>query len=158
MKRALAMTAIFTACILLPQTVFAAYTDEIAVKADEIWEAARETLAPVGIRKENKEKKTLETKWITDTTVRASPLLGELSKQSYERKYRMKVNLRDRHYSTEVTIRGIYKMRPTGNAPGSPWRPAEPQVGEFELERKFFNDILGRLEQKRRANRIGKPA
>ncbi len=142
--RPLFLMALLGTALLLPSPAHARYSDEIAVSQDEVWKAALEALKPFGIRKTNESKKRIETKWIYDSVVRKNRLLKNIPRQKYERRYRMRIQLKDRAGDTVVEIKGVYQQRFPGRVQVS-WRLVEPNADDLDIEQEFFMKILNQL-------------
>ncbi len=123
-----------------------AYTDQITVKAEEAWKMTLEVLSPRGISKQDDKNYVLETKWVTDRVTRSRGLLKNIAKQTYERRYRLKVKVTQRDYDTEIEIRGTFQERPyEQNSSILLWKKYRPEGIDYDLERQTFMQILNRL-------------
>ncbi len=134
-----------------PKNSFARYSDEIAVSQDEVWKAVQTALKPFGIRKINENKKTIETDWVQDRVRRSNRLLKNIPKQMYDRRYRMKVRLRDRAGDTMIEITGVFQQR-IGTRIQDPWELIKPTGDDLDIEQDFFMKILNQLSNDRRDN------
>jgi len=129
-----------------------AYTDEIALKTDEVWKAVQEVFEPHGISKAKKNSLKLESKWIKDHVIREKKILflKPTLKKNVERRYRFQVKLNEKAGRTEVIINGKFQERPHTNRPQTPWDTLKPKPEDHYLERTYFHKILKQIEKNRR--------
>jgi hypothetical protein len=154
MKLSFLLRGLFIVAPLLAvfsQPSLEAYTDAILASPDEIWKAAEEVLEPYGIHKSDAQKYFLETRWIEDRVPRKRNLLPVIQlsarvKQTFERRYRIKVQISEVGNETQITIKGKFQDRPLAIHPQNRWRPAKPQFEDFDAERQIFYKILRQLE------------
>lgn len=144
-KKFLMLAAVFFLWGRTP-AVFAAYYDEVAVGAAEVFHAAEQVLKPYGIRKADFEKKVLETRWQEDTVERSRGLFKHILKQQYYRRWRMKISLHEREGGTEVQVKGVFEERATETGPSIPWKRVKTSGLDHQIEREIFFKILTRIE------------
>jgi len=140
--------------VSLPFSAFA-YTDQIALNIEEVWEAVNQMLLPHGIYKDSSEKKVIQSDWITDrVTLSKKPLpfkfVGEI-KKSYERRYRLHIQLKEQDSKTQVIVRGLFQRRPIGIRPNVIWRRSKPTSEDYLVEKDFFFDLLEQLQKNKQA-------
>jgi hypothetical protein len=148
MKSKILIYAFLFALIFCPEGAWARYTDEIAVSRDEVWKAAFEALKPFGLRKADEKKMILETKWIHDTVKRRNKLLLNMPSQEYDRRYRVKVLLKDRAGDTLVEVKGVFQQR-YPNHEQKTWETIQPKADDLDLEQEMFMKILNQLSRHR---------
>ena len=152
--RLLAMTAglLFAGFLAFP-SFLGAYSDEIAVPADEVWQAANQAAQPYGVQKADAGKKEIETRWIEDQVVRSSGLLKRFASQVVRRRYRLKIRLSQGTHTTTVRIQGIFQEKSYDAPPGILWESVQPESADYEAERILFQKILRKLEADRQKKR-----
>jgi len=128
------------------------YTDEIALKPEEVWKAVQQVFDPNGHHKSKQGKMELDSKWIKDQVIREKkmPLLKSSLKKTVERRYRFHVELREKPERTEVVIKGKFQERPHTNRPQTAWDWVKPKPEDHHLERTYFHKILRQIEKNRR--------
>ena len=130
-----------------------AYTDKMAVETPEVWKAVQAVAAPYGVRKADSKKYEIETRWIQDLVVRSRGLWKKLGTgENMQRRYRVKIRLKEEPYATEVGIHGVFQERSYGSGPAIPWRNIKPESEDYAVERDFFFKILKQLETTRKQN------
>lgn len=144
----------FTLCaivafVFIPSS-YAAYTESIAVPIEEAWQAASEVLKTQGIEHADPKKHELVSRWITDQVVRRRGIFKKIMSQEYERRYRLKMTLREKFPATEIKIRGTFEEKPVHSPLITPWSKLKPSSSEFEIERLYFMKILQQLEVSRK--------
>ncbi len=128
---------------------YAEFSDRIQVPVQEVWEAAHEAITLYGIDKEEPEKGKLRTEWIEERVVRSSGILKKITKTTYVLNYRMEIQISQVEEGWSlVTVRGRYRQKALDAPMAARWKPARPGR---DLEREFFQKILIKLENKRRA-------
>ena len=144
MKR---MGILFFVVLLIWIPAVFAYTDQITVKAPEAWQAALKVIKPYGIKKEDPEKMTIETKWVRDTVVRSRGVLKKLTGKHYQRRYKLKVFITQRDYDTEIQVAGRYQIRALDtHSDLILWQKIKPTAADYQIEQDIFMDILRTLE------------
>lgn len=127
-----------------------AYTDQVTVKAEEVWAAAKDVVKQKKFEKIDEKNMVLETKWTQDRVIRSRGLLKGIASQSYERRYRITIKVVQRDYDTEVTVIGKFQERPVEtNQHLILWRKYRPEGSDFDIERQTFMQILNRLQLNR---------
>lgn len=139
--------------MLLSSNAFAVYSDQIGAPIEEVWQAAKDSLKPYGIQKENLLKKHFETRWVEERVVRSSGLLKKVASRIYRLRYRIRLEFVEDAKGTAVEVRGTYQQKPLDGSPSSRWQSTRP---ERDLEREFFYKVLRQVETNRRTH-IAKP-
>lgn len=148
-----------TGLFLLTLLIFAnfplfAYTDEIDLKLEEVWPAAKEAFQFAGLHRVNEKKFSFETNWIEDTVERTRKLLplkglGEI-KKTVKRRYQFKVKLKDIASVTQVKIQTKFQEQPADIRPQSLWRTVKPEYQDMQVEKRYFLKIIEQLEARRK--------
>ena len=136
---------IFLSLVCMQPLAWAVYKDEVAVSQDEVWKAAVAAFKSYGFRKVDEKKMKIETKWIYDTVTRSNPLLKNVTKEKYERRYRMKIQFRDRAGDTVVEVNGVFQQRPSGHGPQVSWTWVKPRLEDLDIEQDDFMKILSEM-------------
>lgn len=136
------------AAVLGQGTASARYSDEIAVSVDEVWKAAKNALGPIGLRKVDDKNFYLETKWIVDRIKRRNKLLLDMPSQEYDRRYRMKIQLKDRSGDTAIEIKGVFQQK-NPNIEQKTWSVVLPKADDLDVEQEIFMKILNELAKSR---------
>ncbi len=139
--------------MLLSSNAFAIYSDQVGAPIEEVWQAAKDSMKPYGIQKEDLLKKHFETRWVEDRVVRSSGLLKKVASRIYRLRYRMRLEFVEDAKGTKVDVKGTYRQKPLDGSLSSRWETTRP---ERDLEREFFYKVLRQVETNRRAH-IAKP-
>lgn len=132
--------------LAIPFSAFA-YTDQITVKADEAWAAVLRVFENQKLRKMDPQKMFLQTKWVEDEVVRRGPgILKNYTSQTYDRRYRLSIQVVQREYDTEIQIKGSFQQRTMSPNNVVSWKRVKPKTEDFDIERATFMRILSRIE------------
>ena len=140
--------------LMLSPKIGWSYSDQIQVKADELWKAAYTAIQPYGIWKSNEKKKTIQSRWIEDQVVRSNGILKNVTSQKVQRRYRLKVHLIEIGDTVLLDVKGLFQNKEFGTALASPWFNVSPKDKEYDVERDFFMKILKQLEANRTGNQV----
>ena len=127
-----------------------AYSDEVVgVTQEEIWTAANDILAPLGLRKSDPEKGYLESKWVEDVTERKDPLFKRIENR-HSRRTRYSVRISATDIGTKIEVYGKFQYRrEIGGSGRGPWRVMKKKSDDFQAERELFDRILQQMAKNR---------
>ncbi|OGW79060.1 MAG: hypothetical protein A2Z83_02245 [Omnitrophica bacterium GWA2_52_8] len=130
-------------CVKCPAA--SAYTDEIGLMPDAIWQALQDLGKDCGIKHQDRKKMEFETWWIEDIVRRSRGMTKGILFQEYQRRYRIKIKLTEKKYTTFISIKGIFQERPREGNPNASWRKVKPESVDYAAERDFFQKLLQQL-------------
>lgn len=142
------LPVIFAGLLSIENFLFA-YSDEISAPLEEVWQGVQEAMKPYGIKKMDRDKNEIQSRWIEDRVKRSRGLLKRVASQLYARRYRLKVRLKPLAHLTAVNVRGTFEERPLDSAPAVHWRSYKLQSSDYEVERDFFMQLLKTLQSRR---------
>ena len=132
--------------LFFPCHFLLAYQDDVGVRFEEAWAAAKKSLQTYGLRKENINKKEMETDWKEDHVVRSGGLLKKIASKVYRRRVRFKLHFQEvSPLLTGLEIQGVFEERPIEDSPALMWQKVKPRTEDLELEVQLFYRILNQL-------------
>lgn len=127
------------------------FGDQIHASESEVWEAAAKVFKPYGVYKQKKYKK-LTTRWNEDQVSRRRGLLRNYRKQSYDRRYRIHMELKEEHNFTHTSIKIEAQEKPFGSIRELMWRKAKTDYQEEQMEKEIFMKIINELSTVRKSS------
>ena len=118
---------------------------EIGLMPDAIWQALQDLGKDCGIKHQDRKKMEFETWWIEDIVRRSRGMTKGILFQEYQRRYRIKIKLTEKKYTTFISIKGIFQERPREGNPNASWRKVKPESVDYAAERDFFQKLLQQL-------------
>ena len=135
--------------LVLPASSAFAYTDDVQAGIEDVWQAARKVLEPVGIKKMDEKKRKMESRWVEDEVVRRNELFKGVMSQVYLRHYRIKISLTESGDNVQIEVKGNFEEKPKQSAAAAPWRKLKMQMQDYDIERAYFMRVLAQLAKDR---------